>query len=149
MIAIPADAAAHVEQDFRHELEGAEIFRRCFRWGGNGRHRGRAGFFGYGVAEIEFVRAGDVAFGADAEEFRLDGVEVEFAGDSGFLKMASRDSARSARGALRSTGMSLEPSGIQTFVTQGLPRRCRCLRRFRGSVCSARSRIRGCPRRDG
>jgi hypothetical protein len=38
-------------------------------------------FSGDGVAEIEFVGAGDVAFGADAEEFSFDGVEVEFAVD--------------------------------------------------------------------
>jgi len=29
-----------------------------------------------GVAEVELVRADDVAFGAEAEEFAFDGVEV-------------------------------------------------------------------------
>ena len=36
--------------------------------------------------------------------------------------MASSDSARRARGALRSAGVSFMPSGIQTLVTQVLPR---------------------------
>ena len=30
------------------------------------------------VAEVKLVRADDVAFGADAEEFAFDGVEVDF-----------------------------------------------------------------------
>ena len=31
-----------------------------------------------GVADVEFVRTDDVAFGADAEQFWFDGVEIEF-----------------------------------------------------------------------
>ncbi len=43
------------------------------------------------------------------------------AGSIGSAKTASSDRASRSRGALRSTGVSFEPSGIQTLVTHGLP----------------------------
>ena len=42
-------------------------------------------------------------------------------GSIGSAKMASSDSASRSRGPLRSTGVSFEPSGIQTLVTQASP----------------------------
>ena len=68
------------------------------------------------------MRADDVALRADAEELGLDGVQVVLAGRSSSAKMASSDSARRSRGPLRSAGVSFMPSGIQTLVTQGVPR---------------------------
>ena len=44
-------------------------------------------------------------------------------GSIGSAKTASSDSASRARGPLRSIGGSLEPSGIQTLVMHGVPRR--------------------------
>src|ERR1700722_6247322 len=43
-------------------------------------------------------------------------------GSIDLAKMASSDSVRRSRGPERSTGVSLEPSGIQTLVTQVLAR---------------------------
>ena len=42
-------------------------------------------------------------------------------GSIGSAKIVSRASARRSRGPARSIGVSLEPSGIQTFVTHGVP----------------------------
>ena len=78
VVAVPADAAADVEQDLGRGAAGRRrSCRRCVRWGGSGRRRGRAAFAVLdGVAEVELVRADDVALRADAEELALDGVEV-------------------------------------------------------------------------
>ena len=71
-----------MKQKFRRELEhGGDFVGEAF---------GRVEVAGIearellvfdGVAEVEFVGADDVAFGADAEEFAFDGVEREAGGE--------------------------------------------------------------------
>ena len=60
-----------------------------------------------GVAQIELVRADDVAFRADAEQLALDRVEVVLADRASrrTSRRATRPAARAGR--LRSTGVSL------------------------------------------
>ena len=72
-----------------------------------------------GVAEVELVRADDVALRAEAEQLALDRVEVVLAGRSARRRSRRATAASRSRGPLRSTGVSLMPSGIQTLVTQG------------------------------
>ena len=74
-----------------------------------------------GVAEVKLVRADDVALRADAEELALDGVAVVAAGRSARRRSRRATRRAAARGPLRSTGVSLEPSGIQTLVMHGVP----------------------------
>ena len=82
MVAVPTHAAADVEEQTRDEEEH----------GGNFVGEGFGGMEVAGVeadgllprdgvAEIKFVRAGDVAFRADAEEFALHGVDFVLGGE--------------------------------------------------------------------
>ena len=77
VIAIPADAAADVENDLRDvEHDRRDLVGEAF--GGMEVAGVEAIEFLMlrGVAQVEFVGADDVGFGADAEEFRFNGVEV-------------------------------------------------------------------------
>ncbi len=68
MVAVPAHTAADVEQKFRRELEhGGNLVGESF---GGVKVAGVKAYellVLHGVAEVELVRAHDVAFGADAE----------------------------------------------------------------------------------
>ena len=66
-------------------------------------------------------------------------------GFSGFLNMASSDSASRSRGPRRSAGVSFMPSGIQTLVTAGVAERLAHRRAdFAAGAGNARSRTGGC-----
>ena len=77
VVAVPAHAAADVQQNLRHEAQhGGNLVRHVF---------GRVIMAGveadellvlHRVAQIELVHADGVAFRADAEELALDGVEI-------------------------------------------------------------------------
>ena len=73
------------------------------------------------VAEVELVRSDRVALAPDAEQLAFDRVEVDSDGSIGSAKIASSDSSSRSRGPTRSTGVSFMPSGIQRFVTHGVP----------------------------
>ncbi len=79
VVAVPANAAADVQQDFRHEAEDRGDFVGHV-FGGvimAGVEADELLVF-HGVAEVELVHADRVAFGTDAEEFAFDGIEVVF-----------------------------------------------------------------------
>ena len=123
VVAVPAHAAADVQQDL---VEVHEHRRDLVR-----DDLGRMKMAGVqaeellardGIAEVELVRADDVALRADAEELALDGVAVVTRDRSARRRSRRARRRDAARGPLRSIGLSLEPSGIQTLVTQGVPR---------------------------
>ncbi len=68
------------------------------------------------------MRADRVALGAKAEELAFDRVEVERRVEAFAKDLRRATSISRWRGPRRSTGVSFMPSGIQRFVTQGLPR---------------------------
>jgi hypothetical protein len=73
-----------------------------------------------GVAHIELVGADGVAFRADTEQFALDGINVVRRVEFSLITSSSAFSRR-WRGAKRSTVISFMPSGIQIFITDGVP----------------------------
>jgi len=75
----------------------------------------------HGVAEVELVGAGRVAFRPDAEQFGFHRVTLYLASIF-FLKTASSASTRRSRGPRRSAGVSFMPSGIQKLLRQVSPR---------------------------
>ena len=78
VITIPANATANVEHDLREKLENAGDFvRDGFGWVIVTGIEGEEFFARDGVANVKFVRADDVAFGADAEEFWFHRIEIE------------------------------------------------------------------------
>ena len=122
VIAVPADAAADVQQDLRHEHQhradlvgdrlGRVIVAGVERVEQLARER---------VAEIELVRADGVALDAEAEQLALERVEVVRRDRSAPANISSSDATSRSRGPRRSTGVSFMPSGIQWFVTHGVP----------------------------
>ena len=123
VVAVPADAAADVQQDLRQEQQHRrDLVGDASRSGGSGRCRACSSFCRVQrVAEVELVRADDVALAADAEQLAFDRVEV-VAPDRSAPRRSRRATRSAARaGPTRSTGVSFMPSGIQTFVTQGVP----------------------------
>ena len=116
MVAVPADAAADVQQDLRHErqdradLVGDGLGRMVVAGVEREEHSARQR-----VAEVELVRADGVALDADAEQLAFDRVEVEGLGSIGSSKIASSASVSRSRGACRSAGVSFMPSGIQSW----------------------------------
>ena len=67
------------------------------------------------------MRADDVALRADAEELALDGVAVVRRGRSARRRSRRATRPAAAAGPCGRSGGSLEPSGIQTLVMQGVP----------------------------
>ena len=123
VVAIPAHSPADVQQDLvqvhehGRDLVGDDLGRMVMT-GVQAKELAPRD----GITEVKLVRADDVALGAESEELALDGVAEGSGGSIGSAKIASSASARRSRGPARSIGLSLEPSGIQTFVTQGVPR---------------------------
>ena len=81
VVAVPAHAAADVQQNLRQKLEHArnlvsDGFRGMEMAGVEAKQLAARD----GVAEIEFVRANGATLRADAKEFRLNGVEVVLGG---------------------------------------------------------------------
>ena len=78
MVAVPTNATADVQQNLRQILHHAgnfirDAFGRVIMAGVEAEE-----FFARDrVAEVKFVRTDDVTFTADAEQLRLNGVEVE------------------------------------------------------------------------
>ncbi len=121
VVAVPAHRAADVQQQVRDvEHGGGDLvgnhFRRMEVAGIEAQRRLTAG----GVTHIELVGADGVAFGADAEQLALHGVDmvrrVELLADHLIKGVQQR-----WRGAKRSTVISFMPSGTQIFITDGVP----------------------------
>lgn len=121
MVAVPAHRAADVQQQARDVEHGGgdlvgDHFRRMEVAGIEAQRRLTAG----GVTHIELVGADGVAFGADAEQLALHGVDmvrrVELLADH-LIKGVQQPLAR----AKRSTVISFMPSGTQIFITDGVP----------------------------
>ena len=77
MVAVPADAAADVQEQAGNVFEdGGDLVGEVFRGMEVAGVEAIELLPGDGVAEVELVRADDVALAADAEELALDGVEM-------------------------------------------------------------------------
>ena len=100
VVAVPADAAADVQRDFREiAKDGGDFVRDAFGGmivAGVEREQNLAAD---GVAEIKLVRAGRVTFRANAEEFRFDGIHVELRADFCFVNGVERFGEAFARAA--------------------------------------------------
>ncbi len=121
MVAIPAYRAADVQQQPWHvEHGGGNFVGNHFSGMEVARIQAQRGLTAGGVAHVELIGADGVAFRADAKQFALNGVDVvrrvEFS-----LMTSSSASSRRWRGVKRSTVMSFMPSGIQMFITDGVP----------------------------
>ena len=84
VVAVPAHAAADVQQHLVEEQQAPRrSCRRSSRWGGSARCPGTAACRGWHrVAQVELVRADDVALRADAEQLALHRVQVVAPGRS-------------------------------------------------------------------
>ena len=107
MVAVPADAAADVQQNLIHEgHHGGDLVGDDLRRMEVAHVEAQELLVRDGVAQVELVRADDVALGADAEQLALHRVSrcLRFIG---WANISSSDFFSRSRGPLRSTGMSL------------------------------------------
>src|SRR4051794_38915328 len=91
MVAVPADAAAHMKKDLIQRHQDSRDFVRddLCRMKVPG-IQAEEFFIPDGVAEVEFVGTHDITLGADPEELGFDGVKVVFWIDPGSKDFVER-----------------------------------------------------------
>ena len=78
VVAVPADAPAHMQEDLGHELEcGGNLIGEVFGGMEVPRVQAKQLLVFHGVAHVKLVRADNIRLGADAEELAFHGVAVE------------------------------------------------------------------------
>src|SRR2546423_1518741 len=79
MVAVPAHTAADVEQELGQPgKDGGNLVGNALRRMEVARVEAEQLLIGNRIAEVEFMRADDVALGANAKQLALDGVAIEF-----------------------------------------------------------------------